>query len=34
MKLDLALRDVRDAEMELANQLNVLGERHKADHDV
>jgi hypothetical protein len=34
MKLGLAIRDVRDAERTLAEQLNALGERHKADHDV
>jgi hypothetical protein len=34
VKLDVAIRDVRDAEAELASQLDVLGERHKADHDV
>ena len=34
MKLDLAIRDVRDAERTLARQLDALGERHKADHDV
>jgi hypothetical protein len=34
VKLGLAIRDVRDAEQTLAQQLNVLGERHKADHDI
>ena len=34
MKVALAVRDVRDAEIELARRLNALGERHKADHDV
>ncbi len=34
MKLGLALGDVCDAEGEVGRQLNVLGERHKADHDV
>jgi hypothetical protein len=34
MKLGLAIRDVRDAEGTLGRQLNALGERHKADHDV
>lgn len=34
MKLGLAIREVRDAEQTLAQQLNRLGERHKADHDV
>lgn len=34
MKLGLAIREVREAERALATQLNALGERHKADHDV
>ena len=34
MKLGLAIAEVRDAEQALARKLNVLGERHKADHDV
>ena len=34
MKLVLAIREVRDAEQALAQQLNALGARHKADHDV
>jgi hypothetical protein len=34
VKLDVAIGEVRDAEIEVAQQLNVLGERHKADHDV
>jgi hypothetical protein len=34
MKLGLAIRDVTNAERTLAQQLNALGERHKADHDV
>ncbi len=34
MKLGLAIREVRDAEARLGRQLNALGERHKADHDV
>ena len=34
MRLDLAIRAVRDSEQELAHELNGLGERHKADHDV
>jgi hypothetical protein len=34
VKLALAIREVRDAERTLAQQLNALGERHKADHDV
>jgi len=34
VKLGLAIRDVRDAELALAERLDKLGERHKADHDV
>lgn len=34
MKLELAIRDVRDAETRLGEELNALGERHKTDHDV
>ena len=34
MKLDVAIREVGDAENEVAQELNALGERHKADHDV
>ena len=34
MTLALALRDVRDAEARLADQLAQLGERHRAEHDV
>ncbi len=34
MKVGLAIREVRDAELHVARQLNALGERHKADHDV
>jgi hypothetical protein len=34
MKLGLAIREVAAAEATLAEQLNALGERHKADHDV
>lgn len=34
MKLGLAIGEVRDAETTLAEQLDVLGQRHKADHDV
>lgn len=34
MKLDVAISEVRDAETEVAQNLNVLGERHTADHDV
>jgi hypothetical protein len=34
VRLDLAIRAVRDSEHELAHNLNAVGERHKADHDV
>jgi len=34
VKLGLAIAEVRDAELALAERLGVLGERHKADHDV
>jgi hypothetical protein len=34
VKLGLAIRDVRDAELALAEELGAVGERHKADHDV
>jgi hypothetical protein len=34
MKVDLAIIAVIDAETALAERLRVLGERHKADHDV
>jgi hypothetical protein len=34
VKLGLAIGEVRDAEARLGQQLNALGERHKADHDV
>jgi hypothetical protein len=34
MKLGLAIREARDAEQTLAHHLNIVGERHKADHDV
>jgi cytochrome c2 len=34
VKLGLWIREVREAEEALGLQLNVLGERHKADHDV
>ncbi len=34
MKLDVAISEVRDAEYALGRELNALGERHKADHDV
>jgi hypothetical protein len=34
MKLDLAIAAVVDVETALAERLRILGERHKADHDV
>ena len=34
MKIGLAIRDVRDAETELAEELGRIGECHRADHDV
>ena len=34
MKIALAMRDVRDAEAELGDELGRIGERHRADHDV
>jgi len=34
VKLGLAIAEVRDCELALAQRLSVLGERHKADHDV
>jgi len=34
VKIDRALREVHDAETELAAELLRVGERHKADHDV
>jgi hypothetical protein len=34
MKLNLAITAVIDAETALAERLRILGERHKADHDV
>lgn len=34
MKLGVAIRDVRDSEIALAEQLDAVGQRHKADHDV
>jgi hypothetical protein len=34
MKLHLAIAAVVDAETALAERLRILGERHKADHDV
>ena len=34
MKIDLALRETHDAEIDLAVELLRVGERHQADHDV
>jgi hypothetical protein len=34
MRVGLAIREVRDAEVELAAELGRAGERHHADHDV
>jgi hypothetical protein len=34
VRIGLAVREVRDAEVELAGELGKLGERHHADHDV
>jgi hypothetical protein len=34
MKIDLAIRDLADAETRLGDELAAVGERHKADHDV
>ena len=34
MSMGIALREVHDAETELAAELLRVGERHKADHDV
>ena len=34
MKVGMAIREVRESEEWLGAQLNALGERHKADHDV
>ena len=34
MKIALAIREVVDAETELADELGKIGERHRADHDV
>lgn len=34
MKIGIAIRDLRDAEQALANELHAVGERHKTDHDV
>lgn len=34
MKLDTAIKDVQDAESDLATQLRVVGERHAVEHDL
>jgi hypothetical protein len=34
VRIGLAIREVRDAEVELASRLGTLGERHHDDHDV
>jgi hypothetical protein len=34
VKIGLALEQVHSAEVELADQLTLVGERHKADHDI
>jgi len=34
MKIGLAIRDVPDAEVAVADALGPIGERHRADHDV
>jgi len=34
VKLDVAIEDVLDEELELAKQLRGLAERHRGDHDV
>jgi hypothetical protein len=34
VKLDLAIRQVADSEVELAAQLEKLGDRHRTEHDV
>lgn len=34
MKIAVALEELRDAEIALAEQLGKVGERHRADHDV
>jgi hypothetical protein len=34
VKIALAIRDVRDAEAELGDELGRFGERRRADHDV
>jgi hypothetical protein len=34
MKLDVAIKDVQDAEADLAKRLRAVGERHAAEHDL
>jgi hypothetical protein len=34
VKLDVAIRDVQDAESALAKELRAIGERHAAEHDL
>jgi len=34
MKLDVAIKDVQDAEADLAKHLRAVGERHAAEHDL
>ena len=34
MKLDEAIKDVQDAESDLAKQFRVIGERHAVEHDL
>jgi hypothetical protein len=34
MKLDKAIRDTVEAEVELAQQLRIVGERHAVEHDL
>jgi hypothetical protein len=34
VKIAMAIRDVRDAEVQLADALGRIGERHRADHDI
>jgi hypothetical protein len=34
MKLDRAIEDVREAEVDLAKRLRIVGERHAVEHDL
>jgi len=34
MKLDRAIEDVREAEIDLAKRLRIVGERHAVEHDL